>query len=72
LPALKAVKGALQAPFENVLPSVAPTTTPKVAVLIISPKEIKRAANVSSGLTKKQGYINGSYLTALASLHPFT
>jgi hypothetical protein len=30
-----------------------------VAVLI-SPKEIKRAANVSSRLTKKQGYINSS------------
>lgn len=40
--------------------------------VIISPKEIKRIAKVSSRLTKKQGYINGSCLAALAFLHPST
>jgi len=32
----------------------------------------KSKAKESSGLTKKQGHINGSFLTALALLHPFT
>ena len=35
-------------------------------------QEIKRRAKVSSGLSKEQGYINGSYLAALAPLHSFT